>query len=53
MIKRFVLNDFVQKYFIRNLRKLAKCCFKGELWVKLNFQAQLRHDVSYLRSNCE
>ena len=27
--------------------------FKGELWVKLNFHAQLRHNVSYLHSNCE
>ena len=27
--------------------------FKGEHWVKLNFQAQLHHNVSYLRSNCE
>ena len=26
---------------------------EGELWVKLNFQAQLRHNVSYIRSNCE
>ena len=26
---------------------------KGEFWVKLNFQAQLRHNVSYLISNCE
>ena len=44
--------NFVDSYKIKESWKFD-CFIKGELWVKLNFQVQISHNVSYLRSNCE
>ena len=44
------INFFAQKM---SYKMRSKTVVKGELWVKLNFQTQLRHKVSYLRSNFE